>query len=226
MLDRGSRQGSEANDLGRRIRGDRREQVRLRPALTRAAGDDERDVELLEPCEEECEVAQRRSVGPVRVVDDEAERALGREVGTQPVEAVEDRERRVDTRPHAARALAPRQVQQAGGNSGGALEPVGSLGGGRLREHGLDELPHDAEREVPLELGAARAQDAHVLADGEGARGRQDGRLADARRPLDDQEAATARARPRERGLDPGEFLAPLEQRDSRHRGGLHLRRE
>ena len=75
---------------------DRREQVGVGPALARAARDDQRDVELLEPREQEREVAERRSVGPVRVVDDEAERALGREVGAQPVEAVQDRERRVD----------------------------------------------------------------------------------------------------------------------------------
>ena len=120
----------------------------------------------------------------------------------------------------------PGRFEQAGGDSGCALEPVGSLGRGRVREHRLEKLPHDTECEVPLELGTARAQDSHVLAHGEGARGRQDSRLADARRSLDYQQAPVSRARTRESSLDPGEFLAPLEQRDPRHRSGFHPRRE
>ena len=77
VLDRCSRERREAHDLGRGVRGDRRQQVRPRPALARPAGDDERDVELLQPCQQEGQVAQRRPVRPVRVVDDEAERRVG-----------------------------------------------------------------------------------------------------------------------------------------------------
>ena len=159
----------------------------------------------------------------MRVVDDEAEGALGREIGAQPVEPVQNRERGIDASRGLLHALTAREVEQARGETRSALQPVGSLGGRGLGEHRLEQLPHDAEGEVALELGSARAQDAHLLSRGGSAGGRQHGRLADARRPLDDQKAASAGARPREGRLDPGELLAPLEQRDPRHCSELHL---
>ena len=164
VLDRGSRQRREAHDLGRGIRGDRRQQVRLRPALARPAGDDERDVELLEPCEQEREVAQRRRVGPVRIVDDEAERALGREVGAQPVEPVQDRERRIDSGPSVSCARSPPgRLSRPAATPAAPCSQSARSAAAALGEHRLEQLPHDAEGEVALELGAARAQDAHVL---------------------------------------------------------------
>ncbi len=155
VLDRCSRQRRQAHDLGRGVRRDRRQQVRPRPALARPAGDDERDVELLEPRQQEGEVAQRRPVRPVRVVDDETERPLGCEIGAQPVEPVQDRERGIDASRGLLAAFAAREVEQARSDTRSTLQPVGSLGGCGLGEHRLEQLPHDAEGEVALELGAA-----------------------------------------------------------------------
>ena len=70
-------------------------------------------VELFEPRSAETRDTERRRVGPVRVVDDDADRACGGEVRAQPVEAVEDRERRVAGR--GSVAFRGRRARQARG---------------------------------------------------------------------------------------------------------------
>ena len=74
---------------------------------------------------------------------------------------MQDRERRVGRR-GGRLALLQRagQAEHAGGQPRRALQQVVALGGRRLVEHGLEELAHDAEGEVALELGAAGAQEA------------------------------------------------------------------
>ena len=99
---------------------------------------------------------------------------------------MQDREGRVGRRGGRLALLQrPGQPEHAGGEPRGPLQQVGALGGARLVEQRLEELAHHAEGEVALELRAARAQEARrpVLAGDPG--GREDGRLADARRPLD-----------------------------------------
>ena len=160
----------------------------------------------------------------MRVVDAEHHELVGGEVRAQPVEAVQDGERRVGRRRRRL-ALLQRagQAEHAGGQPRRALQQVVALGGRRLVEHRLEELAHDAEGEVALELGAAGAQDARraVLRGAPG--GGEHGRLADARRPLDDHAAARSRARRRDRRVDAAELSLALEEEvDPVKRRGCH----
>src|SRR5262249_47072398 len=107
-------------------------------------------------CEEKRQEAERRRVGPVRVVDDHQEGLPAGEVGAHPVEAVQDRERRIDDRrERSLQGGRPREPEQRGCNSGGCLQQLGTRGVGGLWERRLAELPYDAEGELALELGAA-----------------------------------------------------------------------
>ena len=149
----------------------------------------------------------------MRVVDDEKERSLGREVRAEPVEAVEDRERGIDGRRRRAVGVRrPGEPEEAGRHSGAAVQQVGALELGCLGQQGLEELAHHAEGEVALELRPARAEHAHAALCGGGTcRGEQRG-LADPGRPFDHEERPVARAGLGERRLDPRELLGPLEQ--------------
>ena len=84
--------------VGERIARDGREQPRIAAVLAGAGGDDERDGQFVEACQNEGQEAERRGVGPMRVIHDDAQRRRGGEIRAQPVETVQDRERGVDTR--------------------------------------------------------------------------------------------------------------------------------
>ena len=92
----GPRQRSELEHTGGRIGGHGRQQLGIGSGLARSDRHDERDVQLLEPRQQERQVTERRGVRPVRVVDEQAERLDGGKVRAQPVEAVEDRERGIE----------------------------------------------------------------------------------------------------------------------------------
>ena len=79
-------------------------------------------------------------------------------------------------------------------------------------EHGLEELAHDPEGEVALELGAAGAQEARRAVLRREPRGGEHGRLADPRRSLDDHAAARSLARRRDRHLDALKLSLALEE--------------
>ena len=173
----------------------------------------QRDVQLLEAREKEREVAERRAVRPVCVVDDDAERPRRGEVRTQPVEPVQDRERGVglcrdpDRRPGARPG-----TREGRRGTGRGLQEVRPLELGCLGEGRLEDLAYHAECEVAFQLRTARPQHAHPAAGGDGPDRGQQRRLADARGPLDHHERAASGARIGERRLDPRELLAPLEQ--------------
>ena len=65
------------------------------------------------------------------------------------------------SRPHPSRAGEP---QQLGGHPGGALEHIGSLAARALRQRHLEQLAHDAERELALELAPRAPQQPHPAA--------------------------------------------------------------
>ena len=154
--------GCSLIELGVRIGGHAREQLGIGARVARARRQNERDVELFEPRQEKGEIAKRRRVGPVRVVDDDAERACGGEVRAQPVEAVEDCERRVaGRRLWGLRGGCARKPEDACGDAGARLEQLGALELRGVRQRRLEQLAHDAEREIALELGSARPQHEH-----------------------------------------------------------------
>ena len=197
QADAGAAQASRADRLGERVARERAQRVRVGRRLG-AHGDEQGDGKLLQARQQEREVAERGAVRPVRVVDGEAERPERREVGAEPVEPVQDRERRVDPRRGGVRVRTG-QPEHARGDARRAAEQLRALAGRRLGERRLEELPRDPERELTLELGPARAQHAHPLAGRERARGREERRLPDPRRALDDDQRAAAGARVRQR---------------------------
>src|SRR5438046_2635609 len=96
------------------------------------------------------------------VVDDDAERLCCGEVCRQPVQPVQHRERGVDFRRRfGINCGSTHKTEQTVCGPGPCLKKVGAL---ELREIGqrrLEELTHDSESKVELELGPTRSQHAH-----------------------------------------------------------------
>ena len=125
----------------------------------------------------------------MEVVDREQERSASCEIRRQPVQAVERRERRVGT------GLRNEQlgIEERLGQRGCPGEDVGSLLRSDRGEERLEELPHDAVRERPLELRAACSEHLHPRLLAERSRLGHQGGLADAGRPFDRQHPSTRR---------------------------------
>ena len=202
---------------GGRIVGDLGQQrgVGRRVAGADAGGDQHRLA--LEPADQVGEKPQRRAVAPLEVVDLEQQRALGGEVERQPVQAVERGERRVAGR----RSLVGRGEHDARGR-GGAGQCVG------IGDDGLEELADDAEREVALQLAGARVEHHRAAGVRVAPELRQQPRLADPGRALDQHRAALAHAGLGEQGVEQRHLAVALDQAAGRRprlldgRGRVH----
>ena len=185
--DRGDAQRRGVHHVGVGVGREGRQQVGLLDLGLGPRGDEQRDPQLLQAGHEEGQEAQRGRVGPVGVVDAEHDGLARGQVRAQPVEAVQDSEGRVGRGGGRLAVLQrAREPEHAGGQPRGPLQQVDALGGARLVEQRLEELAHDAEGEVALELCAARAQEARrpVLAWRSGRpRGRPTCRSPPAPRP-------------------------------------------
>lgn len=177
------RPGAQA--LGRGIPDQFGQKRGIRARLARAQRDREQDRRALEPPGQIGEKAQGGRVAPVHVVHGQQQRTLRGQVEGQPVQAVQGGEG-VVTRALAGGLHLPEHGPGAAGRS---LEhrPV-AVG---LCHGPLQELTHDAERELPLQLAAAGRQDPQRALGG-AAQPRQQAALADPGRPLDDQQPAAA----------------------------------
>src|SRR5439155_22797580 len=117
------------------------------------------------------------------------------EVGSQPVQAVQQREVHGGA-PAGSRLLGGDERRLTGKQrrrqARAAREDLGTLGAARRAHATLEELHGDAQREVALELAATRAQDLELGDDGELARGPQQARLPQARLAFDDHDRAAA----------------------------------
>ena len=113
---------------------------------------------VLEPPDEVGEEAQRGAVAPVQVVHGQQERPVGRHVRCQPVETVQRREGRIRGQPVALRV---RGLEDRACRRRRAGQPA--LASLAVRERRLEQLAHDAERKLALELAATRGEDAHVV---------------------------------------------------------------
>ena len=97
------------------------------------------------------------------VVHDQAQRLVSGEVRTQPVEPMQDCERRIDHRVFGrVRRGRAREPEDAGGNTGSPLQQIQAIDVGRIRESRLEKLPDNTESEVPLHLRAACPKHAHA----------------------------------------------------------------
>jgi hypothetical protein len=176
-------------DHGRqRVGGDLTEEAGVLARLARPEADDDRQAQPFHPRQEVGEPAQRGKVAPVQVVDRDEKRSAGGDVGRQPVEAMERRQRRIPGR--LDRQLGGLEERRR--ERGSADKQLGSLLLRQAGEERLEELPDDAVRERALELGAARAQHLHPRLSGASLRLRHEGRLADSGRALDRKQPTTA----------------------------------
>ena len=184
----------------------------LVPALARRPRRDEDEQrEAVEPALQVGDPAEGGPVGPVQVVDRERSRAPEREVRCEPVEAVQHRE-------GDAGRIAVVFVQLAGLEErrcalGRPVEQLLAYRRCRRREQRLEELAHDAEGEVLLELSAARGQHRETCARGRRAGLGDEARLADAGAALDRDEPSGAAGGSLGVGLHRGELRLPFEQR-------------
>ncbi len=143
---------------------------------------DEEQIEPLKPPRQVREEAQRRSVAPVEIVDDERDGLRGCEIDCQPVQTVERGEGTIsvgfgleaDALKHGARRL------------GGAVEQLRAVL--RRDEERLVQLAHDPERELPLEVAAVGRQDARPAGASALAQFRDQPTLPDPSRTLNDKQ--------------------------------------
>jgi hypothetical protein len=105
-----------------------------------------------------------------------------------------------------------RKPEQPGCDTSGTLEQVGAPALRGVHERWLEELTDDAECEVALELGPARAKHSHSARSRSRAGGIEQRRLADPSRALDHEERAPSGISLGQRPFDPRELFAPLDQ--------------
>ncbi len=218
---RGGAQRVRADDRRRVRRGDGPEQRGDAGRVVGAPCEDAENRQPLHALGEIGEPAQRLAVGPVEVVGEQQQRPLAGEVGREPEEAVEERERLLPALGAVRRGELP--GEQGARQGGRAAEQPVALPGRRRGERRLEELAHDAEGEAALELAAARGEHRDAGVPGAPARLLEQPGLADPGRPLDRHERAPALAGPRERVVQAGEIAVPLDQLRLR-RGRSHGR--
>ena len=149
-------QRRQRHDLRRQIPGERGQHGRNLGRLGRPRRRDNRDRQLLEPSPKVVQKAQRRLVSPVRVVDAEQQRRAPPQVRAQPVEPVQDPERRV-RRLVGERTLGCRDAEQRRCPPGGAREQLRSLRRRRRDYRGLEQLARETVGELPLQFRPPRA---------------------------------------------------------------------
>jgi hypothetical protein len=170
------------------------------------------------------EEAQRRHVGPLRVVDDHQHGTAFGDVLHDPEDPVDEREDhlRVGRAPRGQRSLEQRLREPSG-----ASEELHAPGRGRGRNGRLQQAKHDTERKLALERVTARAQHPHAGRLGCVRGLLQQPRLAGASLTVDECHASPPVRRPGQRCADGVQLRLPLEQwRDARLQGRGHGRAE
>ena len=167
---------------------------------------DQRDRHLVDPVRHVVEAAERVEIGPLRVVDEEHERSFLGELGQEPVDAVQRRERPLALlgrrQPERRRRERRRPTQQP---PTARRRPA--------QDRPLEELADDPEAEVGLELRAPGPEHAEPACLGH-APGRADqGRLAGPDAALDQRQAAVTLLGRVQRERDPLQLIAAFEQR-------------
>ena len=200
-----------AHDRPERLRLELREDRGVRAGLPLAGGGRHDHRQALEPAGQVGQEAQRGRVAPVEVVDGHQHRRPFRKVGGQPEQPVKCRERDVLRGGRRVGAVGERDERR--GEGGRAAQQRGALVRGRLGQPGLEQLADHAVREVALELAPAGAQDLESEALGALARLPEQACLADARRPLEQQQGPVAVPRPRQQPVHQLQLGIPLQQR-------------
>ena len=150
-------EGSGLHDRGERVGEQLAHEARVGSRLLGPKTDDHPGLEPLHPRQEVGQPPKRQQVAPVQVVDREQEARAGGDVGRQPVQAVQRRQRRVGGR--GGRELGG--IEQRRREPRRVAEQLGSFLFGQGREERLEELADHAVREGVLELAAACSEDLH-----------------------------------------------------------------
>ena len=179
----------------RRLRANRQQRCSHRRRIARPQRNQQPGRQPLQPRREVSQPAQRGLIGPVRVVDDDQQRPAGREVGHQPVQAMQHRKRTA-----AGRLPGQRAGQQRPHRRGGPGQQRLTFARARVRQAPLEQLPHHAEREARLQLRPAGPHDLVPQLPRPPACLLGQRRLADARPALDHQHPAAARQQQLNRG--------------------------
>ena len=163
----------------RGVEGDLQQQRVVGLVLPGTPRQDDQDRQPLEPLDQVGQEAERRAVTPLDVVDADQQRLLGGQVHGQPVQPVEHREAAVLTGP------GPQCFLEDGGRARGSPgeQRVAAPG---VAETGLEQLPDRPEAEGLLQLAASRRQHPDAAGPGEPGALDEQARLADPRRPLDE----------------------------------------
>jgi hypothetical protein len=186
--DAAGRQRFRPHQDGRRVVGQLGQEHLVLGRLACTAGGHHDHRQLLDAPDEVGQEPQRAAVAPLQVVDGDQQRRAGREVHREPVQAVQGRVAGVRKR----RFRALRQVEDRSGRGGRSGED--GRGRGRVGDHGFEELAYGAQAVLLLQLAAPSGQGAQVEPGGQATGLGQQAALADARRPLDEDEASAAGA--------------------------------
>ena len=167
----------------------------------------DQDRHVLEPSCEVGEEPERWTVAPVQVVHRQEDRPIRRGVGREPVEAVESGERRVRRDGGRVENGCTEDRLSGGGGPGQPARPDLLVAQGRL-----EQLAHDPERELPLELAAARGEHPEALLLGRRPELGEEPALPDAGGALDQREPALAIDGLGQRGAQRLELAIALEE--------------
>ena len=188
----------------------RRESVQQRLLGARLGGpraDREQHRQVLHPARQRVQEAQARRVRPVRVVDHDQQRLLGRQVRREPVEPVQRRVRGV------LAVLRVRGAEHRLGEPRGAGEqPRAAFLVGRVQLD-VEQLAHDPEREVALQRPARGREHLEALLGPLRAQDPQQRRLAVARGRLQQRDRPGRGAGGLQLGREALELSPALEQR-------------
>jgi hypothetical protein len=205
----GFRQRSGIQRTSKRVGAQRFRQDVVGAGLVGPPRDHEQDRQRLHPAQQVDQEAQRRLVGPVRVVNCQEQRPAFGDVDGHPVQPVQAGEDRAVQRP----CLVPGDQPQY---RSGQLCRTGQQGrpirGGNPADVRIEQLPDDPERQPALELAAAGGQHGHPAGSGPLARGPDQPCLPDPGSPLDHEQAATTAARRLDPLRDDRELGLALEQ--------------
>ena len=196
------------------IVGDLGEQPGVGRLLGRARGRRDEYLQAFQPALEVRDETQRRLVTPVQVVDQQQQRSVGGDVRRDPEQAVEDAEGDVGRGVAVIGRLEhPRRRLR------GAGQPPRPVGG--IDQEGIEQLPHDAERQLALEVAPTGGEHAETGALGRfTSRGEQPA-LPDPGRSLDQRQAGPALERALNQVLENTELAVALEQLVGRRRRSL-----
>ena len=181
------------------------QQFGCRGRLARPHRAEHADPQLAERVRQQRQPAQRRRVGPVNVVDDEHSGVALAEVAGQPDESARGSVHRLARRRRLARLGCERALGQAR-CADRQLLPL------RASSQRLEQLARRTPGGVLLERAAACVQHGRALCPRDPPGSREQGRLADPRGPLDEDDASGAGSSLRQPPTQLGQFGVSVQQ--------------